>query len=171
MRLSLTAALALCALVGTAHAQPDSVTRSTFFGPAPFAGTSDAPLRVSAAVVEALESPSARVRTDALHAVATLGFVEGADIRPAIPALLSAFRTDADERLRVMALRALEASGDEAAMAALRAEVETEVSQRDHPHVQRLLAAVLIDHYGMYTLRDDQALMGLIEGSLTARHR
>ncbi|PAP75599.1 HEAT repeat domain-containing protein [Rubrivirga marina] len=169
MRLPLTAALAVCTLVGAAHAQPDTFPRSTFLGAAPFAGTPDAPLRVSAAVVEALESPSDRVRTDALHAVATLGFVEGADIRPAVPALLSVYRTDADERLRVMALRALEASGDEAAMAALRAEVEAEVEQRGHPNVRRLLAAVLVDHYGTYALRHDPALMGLIEGALTER--
>ena len=126
-----------------------------------FADANDAPARVVSVdpplvptrLVNALESPTASIRAEAMHAMLTLAYNEpqGIDLRPATPALLTIFREDADARHRTFALRCLEASGDESVMASLRA-----VADRDSdPAVRRLLFSVLIDHYGAEELRGD----------------
>ena len=159
----LAAALALVALAGSARAQTSVAPRAplTFAAaenPSVASGNAEWTLRVSPRLVAALGSPSAAVRAEALHAVGSLAVTsEGADLRPAIPALLDVFRTDPDWRLRVMALRSLEASADEGAMAALR----NEVGRPAPPAVQRLLVWVLVGHYGVDAARRDADLMDL----------
>ncbi len=173
MRPFLTPALALLALASPTQAQDEP---APLFASASHVATAavpspviDDPATVTPQLVSALRSPSATVRTGALQAVADLAYAspEGVDLRPAIPALLDVFRTDPDDRHRVMALRSLEASGDDGAMAELRSE-GWRAAKRAQPAVQRLLFFVLVDHYGLDALRHDadvEALAGALNDS------
>lgn len=145
-----TATLALASLVGTARAQTSYTPLPLFFGAVPAEAS-----RLDPALVAAIETASGSGRAEALHTVATLAFTEQPDLRPALPALLSVFRLDSDERLRVLALRTLEASGDTEVMESLRREAWTETQRDAHPQVRRLLFLVLVDHYGLDALRRD----------------
>lgn len=165
MKTLLTVALGLLALAGPSQAQSahaPSVLAAVASGDAEWSP------RVSPQLVSALGSPSASERTRALHAVGTLAYAapDGVDLRPAIPALLHVFRTDPDWRLRVQALRSLETSDDDGVMTALRAELERQME----PPVQRVLLAVLVDHYGMEAARRDSGMMAVAQ-SLIERDR
>lgn len=149
MKALLTTALALTVLVGTAGAQ-DLLALND--GPAPRVVAADPPL-VPARLVRALQSASSDTRAEALNRMLTLayGSPDGVDLSPAIPDLLTIASEDLDVRLRISALRAIEASGDEGAMAALRSSVEREVD----PMARRVRFWILHNHYGADVLRDD----------------
>jgi len=172
MRLS-AYALALLTIAGSAGAQsgPAQATRlgaNAWVAPAPAIAAEVVP-RVPSHLVRELSSPSASVRADALHTVVTLAFDTpgGLDLRPAVPQLLSVFRSEPDWRLRIMALRALEAAGgghsaDETVMEALRAEAGPESQRAPAPAVRRLLFATLVGHYGLDALRGDADVAALV---------
>lgn len=149
--------LALFAFAGPSLAQGDLAPSPTFLGPALLSNDVAGAPRVGAQLVRALESPSPTTRAEALHTIATLAFA-GADLRPATPALLSVFKTDPDSRHRVLAIRSLEVTADEDVMAALR----SEAGEQEDPAVQRLLFAVLVDHYGVDALRSDAGVATLV---------
>ncbi len=166
MRAYLATALALLLPVGAVQAQD---TSGPLAPPAVATGHAEWSLRVTPRLVDRIGSPSAAVRAEALHAVAELAFATSpeVDVRPAIPALLDIFRTEADGRLRTLALRTLEAVGDEAAMAALRAEVDRPME----PHLRRLLFVVLLEHYGVDEVRGDPRLFAMARSVVDHDHR
>lgn len=149
MKTLLASAFALALVAGTAHAQEfiadaDGATARI---------SAEAPPPVPVRLLRALESPVEADRAGALHAVLTLMYdsAEGVDIQTARQAILTIFDSDADARHRALAVRCVEASGDEEAMTALRARADRE----QDPAVQRLLFSVLMDHYGADDLRRD----------------
>ena len=120
----------------------------------------DAPAGISPRLIGAIETGSASERAEALHAVVSQAYAaEGADLRPALDALLDVSTTDPDARHRILAVRALEMAGDDDAMAALRSGARLEKDLG----VQRLLFAVLLAHYGEEELRYDDGMAVLAQ--------
>jgi len=169
MKRLLTSSLALAVLAGPALAQSEFVSAAPLIASAtptatlaPMPSADEDPAIITPRLVSALGSASDETRADALHEVVTLAYsTDGADLRPAIPALLGVFQTDDQEAHRLLALRALEASADDDVMATLRREAKTEAHRTDHPAVKRLLFAVLVDHYGTDALRSDVSAVNL----------
>lgn len=153
MRPLLTSALALLILAAPAVAQGT-------LAPAALPTVDTDPPAVSARVVDMLESASADDRSAALHEVASLAFStpEGADLRPALMALLQIAQSDADPRHRILAFRCLQASGNETAMETVRAGAwkETDATAR------RVLFSILHDHYGADELRRDPGIAEMV---------
>ncbi len=174
MKALLASSLALVVLAAPALAQHETAPPTPYLATtapttAPSDRPADDPTVISPRLVGALGASSVVTRAAALHAITTLAYsAEGADLKPAIPALLSAFETETDERLRLLALRSLETTGDDAVMATLRNAAGSESYRADHPAVQRLLFAILVDHYGVDALRHDRGVGALVE-SLSAR--
>lgn len=156
MRPLLTSALALLVVALPARAQT-SVAPAV---PSVVISVDDASASLSPRLIQALESGSMAERTEALHAVVTRAHsAAGVDLGPALEPLLAICQTDRDARRRTLALRALETAGDEAVMGALRrgARLEKDLG------VQRLLFAVLLDHYGREALRYDDGMAVLAQ--------
>ena len=100
-------------------------------------------------MAESLASPSAEIRAKALEHIIHLAhsFGEDLDLTEAVPALLSIYRDDPDERCRLAAVAGLHAIADEGGLQQVRLGIARQTSK----HVQHAAMAVLMDFYGSGT--------------------
>ena len=119
-------------------------------------------------MAESLASPSADIRAKALEHVIHLAraFGEELDLTEAVPALLSVYRNDPDERCRLAAVAGLHAVADEGGLQ----QVRLGIARQPSPRVQHAALAVLMDYYGPGTF-EGSADMAAIAESVRAYYR
>ena len=112
-------------------------------------------------LAESLESPSADIRTKALEHITLFArsFGDEVDLTDAVPALLSVYREDADERCRLAAVVGLHAIADEGGLQQVRLGIASQPSKR----VQRAAMAVLMDYYGPETFEGAEDMAAIAE--------
>ena len=119
-------------------------------------------------MAESLASPSAEIRAKALEHVIHLArsFSEELDLTEAVPALLSIYREDPDERCRLAAVAGLHAIAEEGGLQQVRLGIARQTSQR----VQHAAMAVLMDYYGPETFEGAEDMAAIAE-SVRAYYR
>ncbi len=119
-------------------------------------------------LAQSLESPSAEIRAKALEHITLLArsFGEELDLSDAVPALLSIYNEDPDERCRLAAVAGLHAIADEAGLQQVRLGIARQASKR----VQHAAMAVLMDYYGAETFEGAEDMATLAE-SVQAYYR
>lgn len=119
-------------------------------------------------MAQSLESPSEEIRTKALEHVIHLArsFGEELDLTEAVPALLSVYRDDPDERCRLAAVAGLHAVADEGGLQQVRLGIARQTSKR----VQHAAMAVLMDFYGPETFEGAEDMAAIAE-SVRAYYR
>ena len=133
----LLAALTVCAAT-SARAQ---FVRET---PAPTAWTTF----LGTQLAQSLQAPSEEIKNKAMaQTIYFARYGQGVDLSATVAPLIALYRHDADEQLRLAAVAALHAIGDETGMQALRQGVLAQPSER----VQRVTLGALMDHYGPAT--------------------
>ena len=112
-------------------------------------------------LAQSLESPSADIRTKALEHIILLArsFGDELDLTDAVPALLSIYNEDADERCRLAAVTGLHAIADEGGLQQARLGIAKQASKR----VQHAALAVLMDYYGADTFEGAEDMAEIAE--------
>lgn len=102
-----------------------------------------------------LESENPLVKRQALQHITYFASFYGEDIdfTSAVPALVDLYRQDPDANVRLFALVALYAIGDENGMQQVRSSLHT---QRWPPRLQFVTMAALVSHYGPQTFEMDE---------------
>ncbi len=119
-------------------------------------------------LAQSLESPSAEIRAKALEYITLFArsFGDEVDLTDAVPALLSIYNEDADERCRLAALVSLHAIADEGGLQHVRLGIARQASKR----VQHAAMAVLMDYYGAETFEGAEDMAAIAE-SVRAYYR
>ncbi len=119
-------------------------------------------------LAQSLASPSADIRAKALEYVTLFArsFGDEVDLTDAVPALLSIYNEDADERCRLAAVAGLHAIADEGGLQQVRLGIAKQASKR----VQHAAMAVLMDYYGAETFEGAEDMAALAE-SVQAYYR
>jgi HEAT repeat protein len=161
-RYSMIAAAALLTLMSVTDAS-SQVIRSTASAPEAVLPPTWT-VTVGRQITQLLASPSPAVRQQALHLAMYLPARYGTqvDLKAAVPALLTVYRTDADEQNRIASAVALRAIGDERGMQQLRRRLGEAPSAR----VRYVTFALLRDFYGIRTFEGDRSAAEMAQALL-----
>ena len=102
-----------------------------------------------------LDSESRAVKSQAIQKIHYFALYQTAiDLSTTVPALVGVYKNDPDRKLRLAAVAALHAIGDDAGMQAVRKQVIHETDQQ----VQMVSIAALRDHFGLGTFANSKEI-------------